>query len=84
MEPATKKAGEISVGSLYTLHELNQRLGLGKAALRKARLEGLIVRRIGRKSYVLGEDLIQWFKQSARPVGSDGFVFAPAANEGNE
>jgi hypothetical protein len=68
MTAAIERAGEISIGSIYTLAELDHRLGLGKAAIRKARREGLIVRRIGRKSFVLGEDLIAWFKASARPV----------------
>lgn len=68
MHAGTKKAGEIRSDSMYTLDELNERLGLGKAALRKARREGLTVRRIGRRSYVLGEDLISWVKQAARPV----------------
>ena len=68
MNPTNLKTGEICFGSLYTLDAINERLGIGKAALRKARREGLIVRRIGRKSFVLGEDLIAWVKRSARSV----------------
>ena len=54
--------------SLYTLDELNDRLGLGKKALRTARREGLIVKRIGRRGYVLGRDVIEWFESSAKPT----------------
>jgi Helix-turn-helix domain len=60
--------GEIDANSLYTLSEISRRLGLGKAALRTARRQGLVVRRIGRRSYILGADLIAWFKQAARTV----------------
>jgi hypothetical protein len=61
MAATTTKPGEIRADSLYTLDELMDRLRLGKAALRKARREGLIVKRIGRRSYVLGRDMIEWF-----------------------
>lgn len=66
MAAATKKAGEITGDSLYTLDEINARLGLGKSALRTARREGLTVKRIGRRGYVLGRDVIEWFERSAR------------------
>lgn len=59
---------ECAADALYTLDELNDRLGLGKAALRRARRDGLSIRRIGRRSYVLGSDLIEWFRNSARPT----------------
>jgi hypothetical protein len=62
------RSGEIHAGSIYTLKAIDQHLGLGKAALRKARREGLVVRRVGRKSFILGEDLIAWVKRSAPTV----------------
>lgn len=68
MAVATKRPGEINADSLYTLDELNDRLGLGKSALRSARREGLAVKRIGRRGYVLGKDVIAWFERSAKPT----------------
>lgn len=67
MAVATKKSGEITGDALYTLDELNSRLGLGKSALRTARRQGLSVKRIGRRGYVRGSDLIDWFERAAKP-----------------
>ena len=61
--PATlpKEApGLIQADCLYTLDEIKQRLRLGQHALRSARRDGLRVRRIGRRGYVLGRELIQY------------------------
>jgi hypothetical protein len=66
MAVATRKSGEINADSLYTLDEIRDRLGLGKSALRTARREGLVIKRIGRRAYVHGGDLIDWFQRSAR------------------
>ncbi len=52
--------GVISADSLYTLAEIQQRLKLGQAAMRQARLAGLRVVKIGRRRYVLGRDLISF------------------------
>jgi hypothetical protein len=66
MAVATRKAGEINADSLYTLDEVQARLGLGKWAIRTARREGLVVKRIGRRGYVHGRDLIDWFQRTAK------------------
>jgi hypothetical protein len=58
--------GQISADSLYTLAEVKQRLKLGNYALRQARRAGLQVRRIGRRAYVLGRDLIQFVESVHR------------------
>ena len=68
MAAATKKPGVIDANSLYTLDEVHQRLGLGKAALRTARRQGLVVKRIGRRGYVRGSDLLSWFDRVAQYV----------------
>lgn len=60
MAAATGKTGEIRADGIYTLHELQQRMGLGQAALRTARRNGLPIKRIGRRGYVLGRDLIEY------------------------
>jgi hypothetical protein len=62
----TRKAGEIIADAIYTLDEVDARLGLGKSALRTARRQGLTVKRIGRRGYVLGRDVIEWFERSAK------------------
>jgi hypothetical protein len=54
--------GEIAGNAVYTLRELRQRLGLGKAALRQARKTGLRVRRAGIRSFVLGKDVVEWLE----------------------
>ncbi len=51
-------AGEIHADGMYTLAEIRARLGLGTYALREARRHGLLVRKIGRRSYVLGKDIL--------------------------
>ena len=66
MAVATRKAGEVSADCLYTLDEIEARLGLGKKALRTARRDGLMVKRIGRKGFVRGRDLIEWFDKHAK------------------
>jgi hypothetical protein len=54
--------GQVSENEVYTLEELQQRLKLGQHALRMARRAGLKVRRIGRRGYVLGRDIMQFIE----------------------
>ena len=68
MAATTRKPGEIHAHSLYTLDELDSRLGLGKTALREARRQGLKVKLIGRRGYVRGQDLLDWFDSNARTI----------------
>lgn len=60
--------GVISVDHAYSLEQVRDRLGLGTAALRTARRKGLIVRRIGRRSFVMGRDLLQYLDEHATIV----------------
>ena len=55
MAIATARAGEVSADSLYTLDEIEARLGLGKKALRTARREGLTVKQSGAAATCWGE-----------------------------
>jgi len=57
--------GLVSANSLYTLAEIQPRLRLGPQALRRARRAGLKVRRIGRRAYVLGRDLMQFVESTS-------------------
>ena len=64
MAAATTASGCISADQLYTLEEIRARLGLGLAALRTARRQGLKVRRIGRRGYVLGRDVMAYVERA--------------------
>jgi hypothetical protein len=55
-----KAPGLVSADCLYTLAEVQERLKLGQAAMRQARRAGLRVRKIGRRRYVLGRDLLAY------------------------
>lgn len=59
-------SGVISADSLYTLAEIQERLRLGQHALRMARRAGLKVRRIGRRGYVLGKDVMAFIEASGK------------------
>lgn len=69
-EPATPPApgGVISANAAYSLEQVKARLGLGTAALRTARRKGLLVRRVGRRSFVLGKDLLAYLEEHATIV----------------
>lgn len=54
--------GYILAEALYTLDEFQRRLRLGEAAMRAARRQGLRVRKVGRRKYVLGRDALQWIE----------------------
>jgi hypothetical protein len=60
---AIASAGRIAADELYTLAEIKLRLGLGAAALRTARRRGLKVRKIGRRGFVLGKDVIAFIER---------------------
>jgi hypothetical protein len=69
--PQTKEAapgGVIRADAAYSLDQVRQRLGLGTAALRTARRKGLTVRRVGRRSFVLGKDLLDFLEEHATIV----------------
>ena len=57
--------GVIVADALYTLQEVQQRLRLGAAAMRQARRQGLILRKIGRRKYLLGRDILAWLESTA-------------------
>lgn len=47
---------------IVPLSELAVRLGLGVSAIRRARRQGLKIRKIGRKKFVLGRDLVAFLE----------------------
>jgi len=66
MASNAEPAGEVRADGIYTLVEIEKRLGLGRAALRTARRRGLKVRRAGRRDLILGRDLLNYL--GAAPV----------------
>ncbi len=65
MADQQREPGVISADCAYDLAQVKNRLGLGPAAIRTARRKGLIVRRIGRKSFVMGRDILTYLDQHA-------------------
>ena len=63
----TASPGEILADAVYTLEEFGKRMRLGTAAVRTARRQGLIVRHVGRRSYVIGRDFIAYL-ENLKPV----------------
>lgn len=55
-------------GEAYTLDDLKRVHGLGEWALKKLRKQGLKVRRLGRRSFVLGKDLIDCIENNGQIV----------------
>jgi hypothetical protein len=58
--------GQVTADAIYTLEEIQQRLKLGQHAMRMARRAGLKVRRIGRRGYVLGRDVLEFIETAAK------------------
>ena len=58
MPEKTKPPGVIRADEAYTLDELANRLGLGRAAIREARRRGLPIRTVGRRRFILGSDVL--------------------------
>ena len=59
MKTQLSTVGEIRKDATYTLKEFKRRLGIGDAAIRQMKREGLPLRKIGKAKYVMGED---WFE----------------------
>jgi hypothetical protein len=54
----------IVADAVYPLDDFKRRTGLESASIRKMRQRGLIVRRIGRRSYVRGSDFLAWYENA--------------------
>lgn len=63
--PRPDAPGLVTADALYTLAEIQDRLKLGQHAMRQARRAGLRVRRIGRRAYVLGRDLMAFVESAS-------------------
>ena len=58
MAVATDSPGVIEPDKLYTVAEAQERLRVGQKTWNELRQRGLSIRKVGAKSYVLGEDII--------------------------
>ena len=57
-----KQPGFIVPGHLYLAEEVRNRLRVGAWGWRTMRRAGLRVRYVGRRAYVLGDDVIDFFR----------------------
>jgi len=64
--PRPEAPGHVTADSLYTLAKIQDRLKLGQHALRQARRAGLRIRRIGRRGYVLGRDILAFVESTGK------------------
>lgn len=61
-------AGSVRSDEVLTIGALETRFGWGVHALRSARRNGLKVRRVGKRSFVLGADVLQFIERQGRIV----------------
>ncbi len=60
MARTTEHLAPIYASAVYPLADFRQRTGLGKDAMREARRNGLVVRRIHGRAFVLGSDWLTY------------------------
>lgn len=58
--------GPIESGAVYPIADFRARTGLGTAALRIARREGLRVRYLAGRAFIRGEDFIRYLDTNAK------------------
>jgi hypothetical protein len=61
-KPPRPFLGSIRADELLTLDEVRRRLKWGYKTVAKAQRDGLVVIHWGRQAYVLGEDLLRFFR----------------------
>jgi len=64
----------IEPGVAYSLDDFKRRTGMGAAAIRTARRHAespLAVRRVGRRSYILGDDFIAYLRENGRDISQE-------------
>lgn len=65
---AIQQDGVIEAGKVYPIATFRTLTGMGTAALREARKKGLLVRRVGLRSFVLGQDFLDFVREHGQPV----------------
>lgn len=68
LKPASDSLAPIIADAVYPLEVFKRRTGLETASIRKMRRSGLVVRRIGRRSYLRGSDFLSWFENAPQVV----------------
>jgi hypothetical protein len=64
-----KATGQISADRAYTAKAFARELGAGRWALKEMRRAGLIVRKFGGRSYILGADFIRFLETCGDGAG---------------
>lgn len=73
VEPAPKTGvGSVSFTEVMTMREFGRRLGLAQYACSDAQRRGLRTILFGRTKFVLGQDVIAWFRRLAEEQESTG------------
>ena len=62
-------SGFVERGKLYLASEARQRLGIGEWGWRQMRRAGLRVIYQGKRAYVMGDDLLDFFERAASDKG---------------
>jgi hypothetical protein len=76
--------GVVRDGEVYRLAELQRRLGWHEHALRQAKVAGLRIVRFGREGFVLGSDVLAFFRRlgdGASEKGPDGQTQEPSQDK---
>ena len=64
--------GSVSFTEVMTMREFGRRLGLGQRACCDAQRQGLRTILFGRCKFVLGQDVVAWFRRLAEEQESNG------------
>jgi hypothetical protein len=64
----TPRLAAVRRDELLPIAVVQERLGIGPAAIRAARRRGLVVKKIGTRSIISGDDLHRYFDEQARSV----------------
>lgn len=74
--------GSIRADECVTMEEFTRRTRIGEAGFRQARRTGLIVRRVGARNFVIGEDWLAYVRSRGLIVAPDGTLQQPDAMAG--
>ena len=72
MSTALAAAGIVESGKSYPIKTFREITGLGTMAMREARQKGLLVRRVGLRSFILGTDWLSFVEEHGKVVAPDG------------
>jgi hypothetical protein len=67
----------LRAGDVYSLEAFAEVTGMREAAVRRLRRQGLPIRRVGLRSFILGEDFADFVKEHGKILGPKGELNAP-------